>query len=162
MSQYIAKKATLDIKKECSNRSCRCYTEKGYYIRYANRNVDSVLFVCEECFERKYRNQCVVQDFTVSEEPIHHARRVEIDHPTLRRRIIRGFNKSLLFVKYASLCFLIIASILVGVFSKEYQLWDFEHQVQSKSIHISDTFSERFDKLMERIQYVMTEERLKQ
>ena len=96
MSQYIAKKATLDIKKECSNRSCRCYTEKGYYIRYANRNVDSVLFVCEECFERKYRNQCVVQDFTVSEEPIYHARRVEIDHPTLRR-IIRGFNKLLRF-----------------------------------------------------------------
>lgn len=150
MSQYIAKKATLDIKKECSNRSCRCYTEKGYYIRYANRNVDSVLFVCEECFERKYRNQCVVQDFTVSEEPIYHARRVEIDHPTLRR-IIRGFNKSLRFVKYASLCFLIIISILVGVFSKEYQFRDFEHQVQSKSIHISDTFSERFDKLMERI-----------
>lgn len=161
MSQYIAKKATLDIKKECSNRSCRCYTEKGYYIRYANRNVDSVLFVCEECFERKYRNQCVVQDFTVSEEPIYHARRVEIDHPTLRR-IIRGFNKSLRFVKYAFLCFLIIISILVGVFSKEYQLRDFEHQVQSKSIHISDTFSERFDKLMERIQYVMTEERLEQ
>lgn len=161
MSQYIAKKATLDIKKECSNRSCRCYTEKGYYIRYANRNVDSVLFVCEECFERKYRNQCVVQDFTVSEEPIYHARRVEIDHPTLRR-IIRGFNKSLRFVKYAFPCFLIIISILVGVFSKEYQLRDFEHQVQSKSIHISDTFSERFDKLMERIQYVMTEERLEQ
>lgn len=161
MSQYIAKKATLDIKKECSNRSCRCYTEKGYYIRYANRNVDSVLFVCEECFERKYRYQCVVQDFTVSEEPIYHARRVEIDHPTLRR-IIRGFNKSLRFVKYAFLCFLIIISILVGVFSKEYQLRDFEHQVQSKSIHISDTFSERLDKLMERIQYVMTEERLEQ
>ena len=161
MSQYIAKKATLDIKKECSNRSCRCYTEKGYYIRYANRNVDSVLFVCEECFERKYRNQCVVQDFTVSEEPIYHARRVEIDHPPLRR-IIRGFNKSLRFVKYAFLCFLIIISIFVGVFSKEYQLRDFEHQVQSKSIHISDTFSERFDKLMERIQYVVTEERLEQ
>ncbi len=161
MSQYIAKKATLDIKKECSNRSCGCYTEKGYYIRYANRNVDSILFVCEECFERKYRNQCVVQNFTVSEEPIHHNRRVEIDHPTLRR-IIRAFNKSLRFIKYASLCFLIIASILVGVFSKEYQLRDFEHQDQSKSIHISDTFSERFDKLMERIQYVMTEERLEQ
>lgn len=161
MSQYIAKKATLDIKKECSNRNCGCYTEKGYYIRYTNRNVDSVLFVCEECFERKYRNQCVVQDFTVSEEPIHHARRVEIDHPTLRS-IIRTFNKSLRFVKYASLCLLIIASILVGAFSKEYQLRDLEQTTQSKSIHISDTFSERFDKLMERIQYVMTEERLEQ
>lgn len=161
MSQYIAKKATLDIKKECSNRGCGCYTEKGYYIRYANRNVDSVLFVCEECFERKYRNQCVVQDFTVSEEPIHHARRVEIDHPTLRR-IIRAFNKSLRFVKYASLCLLIIASILVGVFSKEYQLRDLDQPTQSKSIHISDTFSERFDKLLERIQYVLTEERLEQ
>ena len=117
MSQYIAKKATLDMKKECSNRSCGCSTEKGYYIRYANRNVDSVLIECEECFERKYRNQCIVQDFTISEEPIHHARRVEIDHPTLRR-IIRAFNKSLRFVKYASLFLLIIASILVGVLSK--------------------------------------------
>lgn len=161
MSQYIAKKATLDMKKECSNRSCGCYTEKGYYIRYANRNVDSVLFVCEECFERKYRNQCIVQDFTISEEPIHHARRVEIDHPTLRR-IIRAFNKSLRFVKYASLCLLIIASILVGVLSKEYQLRDLEQPTQSKSIHISNTFLERFDKLIEQIQYVMTEERLKQ
>ena len=161
MSQYIAKKATLDMKKECSNRSCGCYTEKGYYIRYANRNVDSVLFVCEECFERKYRNQCIVQDFTISEEPIHHARSVEIDHPTLRR-IIRAFNKSLRFVKYASLFLLIIASILVGVLSKEYQLRDLEQPTQSKSIHISNTFLERFDKLIEQIQYVMTEERLKQ
>lgn len=161
MSQYIAKKATLDMKKECSNRSCGCYTEKGYYIRYANRNVDSVLFVCEECFERKYRNQCIVQDFTISEEPIHHARRVEIDHPTLRR-IIRAFNKSLRFVNYASLCLLIIASILVGVLSKEYQLRDLKQPTQSKSIHISHTFLERFDKLIEQIQYVMTEERLKQ
>lgn len=160
MSQYIAKKATLDMKKECSNRSCGCYTEKGYYIRYANRNVDSVLFVCEECFERKYRNQCIVQDFTISEEPIHHARRVEIDHPTLRR-IIRAFNKSLRFVNYASLCLLIIASILVGL-SKEYQLRDLKQPTQSKSIHISHTFLERFDKLIEQIQYVMTEERLKQ
>lgn len=102
-----------------------------------------------------------MQDFTVSEEPICHARRVEIDHPTLRR-IIRAFNKSLRFVKYASLCLLIIASILVGVLSKEYQLRDLEQPTQSKSIHVSNTFSERFDKLMERIQYVMTEERLEQ
>lgn len=161
MSQYIAKRAILDVKKECSNRSCGCYTEEGYYIKYANRNVDSVLFVCEECFERKYRYQCVVQDFTIYEEPVRHSRRVEIDNPTIRR-IIRAFNKSLRFVKYASLCLLIIASILVGELLKEYQLRDVDVHEQTKSIHISETFTERFDKLIERIQYVITEERLEQ
>ena len=161
MSQYIAKKATLDIKQECSNRNCGCYTEKGYYIKYANRNVDGVLFVCEECFEKKYRAQCLVQDFTMHNDSCRHSRKAEIDHPTLRS-IIRAFNKIICVVKYASLCLLIIATILAGMLSKDLHFRDLDLSVQSKSIHVTKTISERIDKITERIQSLLTEERLEQ
>lgn len=161
MSQYIAKKATLDIKQECSNRSCGCYTNKGYYIKYANRNVDGVLFVCEECFWKKYRTQCVVQDFTMHNDSCRHSRRTEIDHPTLRC-IIRVFNKTIRIVKCASICLLIIATILVGILSKDLHLRDVDLSVQTNSIHITETISERIDIITERLQSLKTEERSEQ
>lgn len=114
MSQYVAKKAMLDTMRECSERSCRCYTEKGYYIKYANCNVSGVLFVCEDCFETKYRSRYVIHGFSISEKSYCNSQRKELDHPTLRS-IIRAFNKTIRVVKYASFFFFVIAVILVGV-----------------------------------------------
>ena len=67
MANYIAKKVTLATAKECNGRNCGCYTSSGYYIQYKNRNVDSILFVCEECFSRQYRSMCTLGDFQETE-----------------------------------------------------------------------------------------------
>lgn len=58
MSRYIAKKVTLSTMKECKQPGCGCFTQKGYYIQYQNGNVDSMLFVCESCYEEKFREKC--------------------------------------------------------------------------------------------------------
>lgn len=63
MSKYIAKRVILDTMRECSGAGCSDFTFKGYYIHYQNRNVDSALFVCDECFERHYRSQCTLGSF---------------------------------------------------------------------------------------------------
>lgn len=63
MSRYIAKKVTLSTMKECKQPGCGCFTQKGYYIQYQNGNVDSMLFVCESCYEEKFREKCSAGDF---------------------------------------------------------------------------------------------------
>lgn len=161
MSQYVAKKALLNIKRECSNRSCGCYTEKGYYIKYANRNVESVLFVCDECFQKKYRSQCTIEDFTDANENPITRRTVEIDHPTLRS-VIRFFNRTIRTVKYASICLLIVLTIVVGVISNQYSLRNVEIPTGNNSILVTEVLSERIEKVTERVQYFLTEERSSQ
>jgi hypothetical protein len=158
MSQYIVKKAILDVKRECSNRSCGCYTEKGYYIKYTNRNVDGVLFVCEECFQKKYRSQCTVQDFSIPGENHRLRRSTEIDYPTVRR-VIRLFNRTMRAVRYASLCLLIISTIFVGVLTREYHIRNVDVSLQSKSVQITEVLAERIDNLAEQVQYFFTKER---
>ncbi len=52
-----ASRIVLDTKRECS-RMCGCYTSNGYAIRYKNASVCGVIFVCGDCFEQHYRQQC--------------------------------------------------------------------------------------------------------
>lgn len=157
MSQYIAKKALLDQKKECSNRACGCYTENGYYIKYTNRNVDGILFVCEECFNKKYRSSCNVQEFqtkaTHSRNISHH----KVDNPTIRS-IIRGFNKSVRCLRYILLCVMIICTIIVIANSGKYELRSIDFQ-GSKNVHVTSTVGEKIDNITQKIQYLLTEER---
>ena len=63
MSRYIAKKVALSTMKECKQPGCGCFTQKGYYIQYQNANVDSMLFVCESCYGKKFREKCSAGDF---------------------------------------------------------------------------------------------------
>ena len=63
MSRYIAKKVVLSTMKECKQPGCGCFTQNGYYIQYQNGNVDSMLFVCESCYDEKFREKCSVGDF---------------------------------------------------------------------------------------------------
>ena len=161
MSQYIAKKAILDTKKECSNRACGCYTEKGYLIKYANRNVDGVLFVCEECFQRKYRTQCTIQNFSMTYENPCQIKSMETDNPKLRC-VIRAFNRTIRVAKYVSLGLLITLTILVGILSGGHHLRKVDDLKQNNSIHITQISTERIDKVTERVQYFLTEARSSQ
>ena len=63
MSRYIAKRVALNTMKECKQPGCGCFTQKGYYIQYQNGNVDSMLFVCESCYDEKFREKCYAGDF---------------------------------------------------------------------------------------------------
>lgn len=62
-----AKKVSLTTVKECMVRGCGCFTDRGYYIQYRNGGVDSLLFVCDSCFERQYKPQCVMGAFDENE-----------------------------------------------------------------------------------------------
>ena len=63
MSHYIAKKVRLASMKGCMQQGCSCFTQNGYYIQYRNRNVDSILFVCDRCYEEKFKSICSIGDF---------------------------------------------------------------------------------------------------
>lgn len=63
MSRFIAKKVTLNTMKDCNQPGCGCFTKKGYYIQYRSDNVDSILFVCESCYDETFREKCSVGDF---------------------------------------------------------------------------------------------------
>ena len=63
MSTYVAKYVSLDVMRECRGNNCSCFTDKGYYIRYQNGNVDSMLFVCEDCYNTYYKSKCTIGSF---------------------------------------------------------------------------------------------------
>lgn len=49
--------------KACEQLSCGCFTQSGYYIKYLNENVDSMLFVCECCYDENFKSICLIGDF---------------------------------------------------------------------------------------------------
>lgn len=48
---------------ECKQPGCGCFTQDGYYIQYRNGNVDSMLFVCDSCYDKKFKSKCLEGDF---------------------------------------------------------------------------------------------------
>lgn len=117
MANYIAKRITLSTAKECNGRNCGCYTSSGYYIKYKNRNVDSILFICEECFSRQYRSMCTLGDFQETEY-VHSPKRnpYQLSDPTLRK-IAAVFNKGVRAIRLALILLLIL--LLTVFFVKE-------------------------------------------
>lgn len=63
MSRYIAKQVRLTTMEECKQPGCGCFTQAGYYIQYQNSNVDSVLFVCDSCYDEKFKSKCSLGHF---------------------------------------------------------------------------------------------------
>lgn len=63
MSRYIAKQVKLSTMEGCKQPGCSCFTRNGYYIQYRNGNSDCMLFVCENCYEDKFRMKCSAGDF---------------------------------------------------------------------------------------------------
>ena len=109
MANYIAKRVILSTAKECNGRNCCCYTSSGYYIQYKNRNVDSILFVCEECFSRQYRSMCTLGEFQETEYIRSPQRNpYQLSNPTLRK-VVAAFNKGVRAIRVA----LILAFILL-------------------------------------------------
>lgn len=157
MSQYIASRIVLDQKRECSNRACGCYSEKGYFIKYTNRNVDGVLFVCEECFEKKYKNLCNIEDVICEEEHPQNKNQREIDAPKLRK-IIRIFNRSIRCLRYIVLILMIISTIII-IGRGNYGINSIKTP-EINNVEISNVIEEKLEKLTERVRYVFGEKRV--
>lgn len=108
MANYLAKRAALGEVKECNERNCGCYTSSGYYIKYKNRNVDTVLFVCEECFSRKYRSMCTLGEFQETEYVRNYQRNpYHLSNSTLRKVAV-VFNKVVHFTRVVLILVLIL------------------------------------------------------
>lgn len=113
MSRYIAKRVVLGTMKECKQPGCGCFTQKGYYIQYQTGNIDSMLFVCDSCYEEKFRSRCsagnfdenryIVTDKTPRYQPVN----------PLLRDLIRWTRKT---AKTARIAMMIAALILVTAF----------------------------------------------
>lgn len=113
MSRYIAKKVTLNTMKECKQPGCGCFTQKGYYSQYQNGNVDSMLFVCDSCYDEKFREKCSSGDFDEERYIVKdNAPRYQPINPLLRC-MIRWTKKT---AKTARIATILAALILVTAF----------------------------------------------
>lgn len=113
MRRYIAKKVVLSTMKECKQPGCGCFTQKGYYIQYQNGNVDSMLFVCESCYDEKFRSKCSSGDFDEDRYIVKdNASRYQPINPLLRN-LIRWTRKT---AKTARIATILAALILVTAF----------------------------------------------
>lgn len=114
MSMLVAKKTTLEVMRECQGKNCSCFTDKGFYIQYRNGNVDSMLFVCEDCFNTQYKSKCSFGSFDEEEyqHTVRKQRYYEVN-PCLRK-ILRGFRKTIRCLRIACIVF---AILLITVFS---------------------------------------------
>lgn len=128
MSRYIAKKAALSTMEECKQPGCSCFTRNGYYIQYQNGNVDSMLFVCESCYEEKFRSKCSTGNFDEERYIVRtNTSRYQPINP-LFRNLICWTQKT---VKTTRIAMVVIALILVTAF------WLKEHPGIRTEISIS-------------------------
>ncbi len=113
MSRYIAKKVALSTMKDCKQPGCGCFTQMGYYIQYQNGNVDSMLFVCEKCYDEKFREKCSAGDFDEERYIVKdNIPRYQPINPLLRY-LIRWIRKT---TKTARIATILAALILVTAF----------------------------------------------
>lgn len=115
VANYIAKKVTLDLMRECNRRGCGVYTRAGYYIHYKNSNVDSILFVCEDCFAGQYRSKCSLGDFQETEY-ISNPRRMRYTCGSFPK-IATAMNRGIRTIRKAMV--LVLIFLLVAFFTQE-------------------------------------------
>lgn len=113
MSNYVAKKASLNVVRECQGNACYRFTDKGYYIHYKNGNVDSMLFVCEDCYNAYYKSKCTIGSF--DEEKYQrsvHQQRYYTGNPT-SQKFFRGCRKG---IRFARIVCIILSVLFTSVF----------------------------------------------
>ncbi len=115
MANYIAKKVTLDLMRECNGRNCGVHTRSGYYIHYKNSNVDSILFVCEDCFAGQYHSKCTLGDFQETKY-ISNPRRMRYPYGSFRK-IAAVINRGIRTIRKAMV--LVLIFLLVAFFAEE-------------------------------------------
>ena len=160
MSTFVAKKASLDVMRECRGNNCSCFTDKGYFIQYQNGNVDSMLFVCEDCYNAYYKSKCTVGSF--DEEEYQHSVRKQryYEGNTSLRRFLKWFRKG---IRVARITCILLSLLLIAVFClkeqpqfrNEYSPHDINFEINS-DIRGVDSVSVRFQSIMDQITKVIT------
>lgn len=113
MSTFVAKKVSLDIMRECRGDNCSCFTDKGYFIQYRKGNVDSILFICEDCYNAHYGSKCTIGSF--DEEEYQHTiskQRYYKGNPFLWK-FLKEFRKGIRLIRIACTIF---SAILITAF----------------------------------------------
>ena len=132
MSTYVAKYVSLDVMRECRGNNCSCFTDKGYYIQYQNGNVDSMLFVCEDCYE---------------------------ENPSLRR-FLREFRKGIRFTRIA--CALLSVLLISAFCLKEQPKFRSEYPPHEINLEVNsnvrgfESITVQFQSILDRITKVIT------
>ena len=113
MRRYISKMVEIRTMKECKQPGCLCFTQNGYYIQYQNGNVESILFVCESCYDEKFCEKCSAGDFDEERYIVKdNTPRYQPINPLLRY-LIRWTRKT---AKTARIAMILAALILVTAF----------------------------------------------
>lgn len=160
MSALVAKKVSLDIMRECCEHSCSCFTKNGYYIQYRNGNVDSMLFVCEDCYNAYYKSKCVIGSF--DEGKYQHSAREQRYYegsPSLRK-LLREFSTGIHFTRIACV---LISILLISAFClkeqpkfrSEYSPHEINFELNS-NIRGFESISVQFESVSNRITKVIT------
>ena len=160
MSTFLAKKVSLDVMRECRGNNCSCFTDKGYYIQYQNGNVDSLLFVCEDCYNNFYKSKCSIGSF--NEEEYQHSitkQRYYNSNPSLRK-FLREFRKGIRFVRIACV---ILSVLLISAFClKEQPQFRSEYSLHEICLGINsgirrpESLPVQFQNIIEQITKVIT------
>lgn len=160
MSTYTAKKVFLDVMRECRGNNCSCFTDKGYYIQYQNGNVDSMLFVCEDCYNAYYKSKCTIGSFDEEEyqRSVRRQRYYE-GNPSLRR-FLREFHKGMRLTRIACV---LLSILLVSAFClkekpqfrNEYPQHEINLEINS-NIHGLENVSVQYQNILEQITKVIT------
>lgn len=154
MSMLIAKKANLDVMRECQGTNCTCFTDKGYYIQYCNKNVDSMLFVCENCYYRQYKAKCTLGSFdediyqrTICKQRYHKL------NPVLRK-ILNGTRKAIHCLRITCIILSILFIALYSIKEKpkirnEYPSYEVHCEINS-NFHGTDNISKKIQNIVYR------------
>ncbi len=113
MSLLLAKKASLNLMRECQGNNCSCFTNRGYYIQYRSGNAESMLFVCEDCFIKQYKSRCTFGSF--DEGKYQHSvknQRYHLGNPILRKTI-KVFRSG---VHYSRIACVLLSVLLITAF----------------------------------------------
>ena len=145
---------------ECKQPGCRCFTQSGYYIKYENDNVESVLFVCDDCYNEKFSSKCFVGDFDEDRYIVKdNIQRYKTVNPTIRN-LIRYTRKA---AKTARVSMILATLILVAAFGlkerhsirTELRIPKLHVQINT-DIHEFEGISSRLKVILEQVNNVFT------
>ena len=154
MSLLLAKKASLNLMRECQGNNCSCFTNRGYYIQYRSGNAESMLFVCENCYYRQYKAQCTLGSFdaekyqrTICKQRYHRT------NPVLRK-ILNSTRKATICLRITCI---ILSILFISLFSikekpkirNEYPTYEVHCEINSY-FHDTDIISKKIQNIVYR------------
>lgn len=112
MSRFPAKRIQLSVMKECT---CGTFTMEGYYIQYRSNSTDTLLFVCDCCYEQKFKNRCYADEFDETDYIRKHQERRYTGSSVTWVKFVRKINHYVKIVRKVMIMALMSIMIVVGI-----------------------------------------------